>query len=55
MKNRPVKDSEKRIEYKKLKKEELIEMLIRAENMAAGLSVLVELGNIFKVTKSGQK
>ena len=45
--DRPVKDAEKKIAYKKLTKDELIAKLIAAENMATGLSILVELGNIF--------
>jgi len=48
---KPIKDSEKKVEYMKLKKAELVKRLITAENYMAGQDILIQLGNIFKVSK----
>ena len=48
---KPIKDSEKKVEYMKLKKAELVKRLITAENYVAGQDILIQLGNIFKVSK----
>ena len=52
---KPIKDSEKKVEYMKLKKAELVKRLITAENYMAGQDILIQLGNIFKVSKPEDK